>query len=423
MKKTLIQLVKQETKPAIGCTEPVAVAYASAVAKKYLNDEIKHIDAKVSLNIFKNGKSVKIPFTDECGLDLAVAIGAIAGNPEDGYCVFKNVNNKALLDAKHMLNNNMVNVESICGHGDVYVDMEMKGKVNTSHIILANNHTHIQRIEVNNEVVFEDKKAEKSSQQMDILKNLTFKELREIAEEVNFEDIAFVLDGVKMNRHAAEQGLKLNKGLNFGSEFLKLEKEGKVSNDPFYKVRILTAAAADFRMGGGDCAVTTSGGSGNQGIGIIIPISVIADEINASDEKLSRALFFGHSINLFVKSYSGKLSSLCGCAIGSGIGSTAAITWLLGGNDRQIAGAVENMLANITGVLCDGAKGSCALKLSTSASEAVLSAYLACDNVIVPENTGIISKNVEGTIENIGILCKKALVNADEVIVNDIMNR
>lgn len=423
IKKTLIELVKQETRPAIGCTEPVAVAYTAAVAKKYFNDEIEHINAKVSLNIFKNGKSVKIPFTDECGLDLAVAIGAIAGDPEDGYYVFKNVNENVLSIANDMLKNNMVNVEAVHGFGDVYVEVEIKGKMNTSHVILSDNHTHIQKIEVNNKVIFEDNKAEKCSEQMDMLKNLTFKELRKIAEEVNYDDIAFVIDGVKMNRHAAEQGLKLKKGLNFGSEFLKLEQEGKVSNDSFYKVRVLTAAAADFRMGGGDCAVTTSGGSGNQGIGIIIPISVIAEEVNASDEKLARALFFGHSINLFVKSYSGKLSSLCGCAIGSGIGSSAAITWLLGGSDEQIAGAVENMLANLTGILCDGAKGSCALKLSTSASEAVLSAYMACDNIIVPLNTGIISKNVEDTIENVGILCKKGLSNTDEVIVNDIMSK
>lgn len=421
--KSLIELVKKETKPAIGCTEPVAVAYAAAVAKKHFDGEIQHINAKVSLNIFKNGKSVTIPFTNECGLDLAVALGIVAGDSEDGYYVFKNVNEASLNKAKEMIYNGKVSIESVCGFGDVYVDIEIKGNENAAHVILSDNHTHIQEIEVNNKVIFKDETCKKSSEQMDLLRNLTFKKLREIAENVNIDEIAFVLDGVKMNRNAAEQGLKLNKGLHYGSALLKLEQQGKISNDPSTKARILTAAAADFRMGGGNYAVTTSGGSGNQGIGIILPISVIADQINASTERLARALFFGHSINLFVKSYSGKLSSLCGCAIGSGIGASAAITWLLGGNDEQIAGAVENMLANLTGILCDGAKESCALKLSTSASEAVISAYIACSNVIVPKNTGIISSNVEETIANIGILCKKGLANTDEVIVRDILGR
>lgn len=423
IKKTLIELVKKETKPAIGCTEPVAVAYAAAVAKEHFNSEIQHINVKVSLNIFKNGKSVTIPFTNECGLDLAAALGVVSGDPKDGYYIFKNVNEAALKSAKEMVLNKMINVESVCGFGDVYVDIEIEGASNVTHVILSDNHTHIQKIEVDNKIIYKDEKCEKNSQQIDILKKLTFKDMRKIAEDVDFDDIAFVLDGVKMNRNAAEQGLKLNKGLHYGAALLKLEQQGKISSDPSTKARILTAAAADFRMGGGNNAVTTSGGSGNQGIGIILPISVIADQINASPEKLARALFFGHIINLFVKSYSGKLSSLCGCAIGSGIGASAAITWLLGGNDEQIAGAVENMLANLTGILCDGAKESCALKLSTSASEAVISAYIACSNVIVPKNTGIISSNVEETIANIGILCKKGLANTDEVIVNDILDR
>lgn len=419
----LVKLVRQETKPAIGCTEPVAVAFAAAAAKKYLHEDVGKVDINVSLNIYKNGKSVTIPFTSESGLDLAAALGIISGNPDDGYYIFKNVNKDILDKAKAMLSKNVIKVKIAHDCEEVFVEVNMYGKEHFVHTISSGGHTHIQKVEVDGKVEYSGSDKKTSVLSCSILKDLTFKDLREIIEKTDLNDIRFLLDGVKMNKSAAEQGLKAEKGSGFGSAFLNFSKKCKVSSDPAFKARIYTAAAADFRMGGGNSPIMTSGGSGNQGIGVILPIAVAAHEVNASEEKLIRSLFFGHAVNLYIKSYTGKLSSLCGCSIASGIGASAAITWMLGGNDEQIAGAVQNMLANTTGVICDGAKESCALKLSTSAEEAVISAYLACSDVIVPKSKGIISSSVEDTIKNLGILCKKGLSNTDEVIVDDIISK
>jgi len=250
------------------------------------------------------------------------------------------------------------------------------------------------------------------------MKNLTIKQLREITEVIEIRKLDFIMAGVKMNKEAAEEGLKRNKGLRWGATLLKLQNEGKIGKDVATTARILTAAGSDIRMGGGICPIMTSGGSGNQGLCVILPITVVAEDIKASEEKLIRAVFFGHAVNNFVKKYTGKLSAICGCAIAAGIGSGAAIAWLLGGSDVQIEGAIQNMLANLTGMVCDGAKESCAIKLSTSAAEAVLSAYLACNGAIVPCKTGIIGEVVEDTIRNLELLCNDGFCRADDVMLS-----
>lgn len=414
----LIELVREEVKPAIGCTEPVAVAVAAAVARKYFHTTIERVKVKVCLSIYKNGKCVMIPGTDECGLPLAAALGVVAGDPESGFNVFKNVDGRAIDEARKMLAEGIVTVEPVLGVEGIFVEVLLEGQGQKTAAVLKHSHTHIERVEVNDLIVYQDKSGEERVYKEDPLWGLTFKDLKEIAEKIDFQDISFILEGVEMNKKAAEQGLQKNKGLTIGSGLKKLMNLGKLGADPVLQARILTAAGADFRMGGGNCPVMTSGGSGNQGLGVILPIAVVGEEKNVTDEQLARAIFFAHTINLFVKKYTGKLSALCGCAIAAGIGASAGIAWILGGDDNQIAGAVKNMLANLTGMICDGAKESCALKLSTSAGEAVISAYLSCSGVIVPAGTGIIGNTAEETIQNIGLLCERGLTKADEVLVD-----
>lgn len=420
--KELLEMVRTEVRPAIGCTEPVAVAFAAATAKKYLGEKVRSIDLKTSLSIFKNGKSVMIPGAGKPGLDLAAAIGAVVERPEDGLLIFEAVNASSLNAAKALVASGLVSVSPMQTSKEVYVDLVMKSENRSVHVILCDHHTNIHSVDVDGTQVYAALGVKKSPVSSAQLKDLTFLSMREIIEKVDFDEIKFLLEGVTMNREAALQGLKKKDGLNLGAGLLRLQLDGELPEEPSLQARILTAAGADFRMGGGTLPIMTSGGSGNQGLGIILPISVIAAHVGASDDMLARALLYGHVINLFVKAHTGKLSALCGCAIASGIGATAAIAWLLKGNDLQIAGAVKNMLANLTGMICDGAKESCALKLSTSAGESVLAAYLACSGVIVPDETGIVDATVEGTIRNVGIFSEKGLINTDMVLV-DIMNQ
>ncbi|HDK7136716.1 TPA: serine dehydratase subunit alpha family protein [Clostridium botulinum] len=417
--KRLLELIKDETKPAIGCTEPVAVAFTVAIGKKYMAGEVLKIDLKVSKNILKNGKSVTIPNTEVCGLDIAGALGGICGDPEEGLFVFKNVNKDYLDKAREMIKNKVVTLNPIENTDPVFVEATLKGEKDEVIAILEGGHTNIERIIVNGKIAFEkDNKNEKDNKDYDFMKELSLKDIREITEDISIEKLDFIMDGIEMNKEAAKEGLKRQKGLTLGSSLLKLQQEGKLGKDSATIARILTAAGSDLRMGGGMCPIMTSGGSGNQGLCVILPITVVAEDTKAPKEKLQRAVFFGHAVNNFVKKYTGKLSAICGCAIAAGIGATAGIAWLLGGKDKEINGAILNMLANLTGMVCDGAKGSCAIKLSTSASEAVISAYLALNDIIVPNNTGIIGNTVEDTINNLGMLCKDGFYKADDVMLS-----
>ncbi|MBO0573768.1 serine dehydratase subunit alpha family protein [Clostridium botulinum] len=415
----LLELIKDETKPAIGCTEPVAVAFTVATGKKYMQGKILKIDLKVSKNILKNGKSVTIPNTEVCGLDIAGALGEICGDPEEGLFVFRNVNNEYLDKAKEMIKNKVVTLNPIEDTDPVFVEATLKGEKDEVVAILRGGHTNIEQVIVNGKIAFEkDNKNKKDNKDCDFIKELSLRDIRQITEDISIEKLDFIMDGIEMNKEAAMEGLKRQKGLTLGSSLLKLQEEGKIGKDSATIARILTAAGSDLRMGGGMCPIMTSGGSGNQGLCVILPINVVAEDIKAPKERLQRAVFFGHAVNNFVKKYTGKLSAICGCAIAAGIGATAGIAWLLGGKDKEIEGAILNMLANLTGMVCDGAKGSCAIKLSTSASEAVISAYLALNDIIVPNNTGIIGNTVEDTINNLGMLCKDGFYKADDVMLS-----
>lgn len=417
LQEILLQMVKSEVKPAIGCTEPIAVAYAAAAAKNYTKGKIEKVSVKTSLSIYKNGKSVIIPGTSEYGLDLAASLGITAGDAESGLCVLKNVDKQTITEAKLMISKGKVSVEPKHDGEKIFIEVNVISD-NNVRVVISRYHTHIESIEVDGRCIYNDLKSRSEEASEEVIKSLTFKEIREIAEEIKFDRISFVLDGIDMNMKAAEEGLKKTSGLNMGAGLLNLQRHNMISNDTSMMARILTAAGADFRMGGGNLPIMTSGGSGNQGLGIILPIAVVGNSGGYSKDKIARALFFAHCVNIFIKSYVGKLSSLCGCAIAAGVGASAGITWMLGGSDEQIAGAAQNILANLTGMICDGAKESCALKLSTSAGEAVISSYLAFSNIIVPKKIGIVSGKVEDTIVNVEKLCKSGLNKTDEVIVD-----
>lgn len=414
----ILETVKKETVPALGCTEPVAVALACAYGALYIKGKILNVSICVSENIFKNGKSVIIPNTHQAGLKLAGGLGLVCGNPKDSLCIFKNVNDRYILAVKEMIEDGKISLKPVESKDKVYVDVNIKAKYNNVHVVLSSCHSHISLIEVDGKKVYEDvvKKVEDKSHEK-IFSKLSFKDLREYIENIDISKIDFINEGIDMNMKAAVEGLNKKRGLTWGRGLLELQRNNEWNIDASMKSRILTAAGADIRMSGGFYPIITSGGSGNQGLNIVIPPVVVAKEKNIERERLIRAIFFGHCINNYVKIYTGKLSSMCGCAIASGIGASAAITWMLGGDDTQIQGAVHNMLADITGMICDGAKETCALKLSTSAAEAVLCSYMALNNIIVPLKTGIISSSVEETIKNIGDICKKGMGNVDKVII------
>lgn len=411
----LIELIEEDVTEALGCTEPVAVAYCANVAGGFVDrDKTTKIDVYTSKNVYKNGKSVKIPNTGACGLDLAATVGVFAEKSEHAMQVFSRADDEVTLRAKAFVADGKVRVAYLEDTPDIYVRIELIAGKDRVTAELAHSHTHIERVVVNGETVLDNEKKDAADVETSFdMRSLSFAKLREIIDEAPFEKLAFTLDGVDVNMRAAMEGLK-GYGSKLGKTLNELKKTGVLADHFVTDARILTAAAADMRMGGGNASIMTSGGSGNQGIGVILPIAVVAKEEGASDDKLARAIFFGHAINRYVKEYSGKLSGICGCAIASGIGASAGIVYLLEGTNEQIAGACQNLYANLTGMICDGAKESCALKLSTSAEEAILSAYLAKNGVVSEKGVGVLGNTIEETVLNIGKLSRKAFTHVDE---------
>lgn len=414
----LIRVIREDATPALGCTEPVAVAYAAAVAGDYTKGPLRAMRVAVSKNIYKNGKSVLIPHTGECGLDLAAAVGYTGGDAAQGFLVLTTLDSERLAEAKSLLEQGKVRLAFVADTPDVYVSIEADAD-NEVRVLVQDGHTNLMQVQVDGDIVYEAEAGQtRVAGSRAFLRELSFQRLREITEQVPAEKIEFIEEGIDMNLEAAQKGLEDRVGLGMGAKLQRMQEEGRVAMDAAMQSRILTAAAADMRMGGGDSPIMTSGGSGNQGLGVILPVYIVAKEHGCTREQTLRAVFFAHAVNEYVKSYSGKLSGMCGCAIGAGIGAAAAITWLYGGDDTQIAGACNNMFANISGILCDGAKDTCSMKLSTSAGEAVLSAHLALEGMVVQPSVGVIGATIEETIQNIGRLSHQGFSGVDDVMLD-----
>lgn len=420
----LIELIKEDVNEALGCTEPVAVAYCANVAASHIDPEnITKIDLFTSKNIYKNGKSVKIPHTGACGLDLAAALGVYVKKCEHAMLVFASADENAITRAKKLIGAGKVVLTCVEESPDIYVRIEIHTDCDVVTAELMKSHTHIERVTKNGEILYAFAGEQTTSKKETLdMKSLSFAKLREMIDRAPFYKLAFTLEGVKLNMRAAMEGLR-GYGSKLGATLNTLKEQGILADNFVTEARLLTAAAADLRMGGGNAPIMTSGGSGNQGIGVILPIAVVAQKEGASEDKLARAIFFGHAINRYVKEYSGKLSGICGCAIASGIGASAGIVYLLGGTDEEIAGACQNLYANLTGMICDGAKESCSLKLSTSAEEAILASYLAKSGVISERGVGVLGTTIEETILNIGKLSRHAFTHVDDEMLKIIADK
>lgn len=415
--KELINIVKEDSTKAVGCTEPVAVAYAANVGSEYIDkSNVEKIEVLCSKNIFKNGKSVKIPNTGDHGLDLAASLGAFTSKTTSPLLVFSNLSDETIKRSKDFVKDGKVTVNYIDHVPDVYVELIIYTADDSVKVIISHSHSNIVKIIKNDEVIYDNPYDNNKGDKISI-KDMSFEELGQIVRDMDYDDIAFVLEGVEVNLNAANEGLE-GYGLELGKKLKEL-KDAKILPDNFVTdTRILTAAAADMRMGGGALPIMTSGGSGNQGVGVVLPIYIVAKRENLDDESLARGLFFAHIINRYVKEYSGKLSGLCGCAIGAAIGASAGITFMLGGSEEEIEGACTNVFANLTGIVCDGAKESCSMKLSTSAEESVIAAYLALNGVVTDANVGIVGDSIEETIINIGKLSHLGFSQTDKVMLD-----
>ena len=411
----LLALLHQEIKPALGCTEPGAVALASAFATHYLGGRIENIEVRVSPNVFKNAMRVMVPKTNERGLSIAAALGAVTANPEKGLELLENVTPERFEQARQLVANNHVTIQ-IVKTSELLIIVKVSGDNGWSEVQFVGDHTDINRAVVNGKEIISHDKVSSQKNNLDIT-SLEIKDFVNFIEEVPMSCIMFLAEGIDINLRISRKGLELKSGLGLGAGFKSLLNKGLLGQDLVNKARIAVAAACDARMAGEDLPVMSAMGSGNQGIGASVPVIIAAEEMQIPRERLIRALALSYLITGYVKQHTGKLSPVCGCSIAAGVGAAASITWMFGGDITQIGGAVKNMIGNLAGMICDGAKGGCALKLSTSAGEAIISALLARQGVIIESKDGIVSSTVEKTIRNLCELSGAGMANTDNTIL------
>jgi L-cysteine desulfidase len=415
----ILALIHQEVVPAVGCTEPMAVALCVARATEDLCRRPEKIKVWLSANMLKNAMGVGIPGTGMIGLPIAVALGAIVGKSEYQLEVIKDLQPETLEEGKKFIDGDRIDIKLKPNITEkLYIEVECEAGDDKAKAVIAGSHTNFVYEERNGQVLLDKRKCLGTEGEQEGLQ-LNLKTVWDFAMTSPLEEISFILDARKLNLAAAEASLKGNYGHCLGKTMDRPLSKGIFGNSIFSRIISKTASACDARMGGAMIPVMSNSGSGNQGICATNPVAVYAEENENTEEELIRALTLSHLTAIYIKQSLGKLSALCGCVVAS-IGSSCGITYLMGGGYDDICHAVRNMIANLTGMICDGAKPSCALKISSGVSTALLSAVLAREGKHVTEAEGIIDKDVDRSIHNLTSIGKEAMCSTDDMVL-DIM--
>ena len=415
-RKRIIDLIHQEVVPAIGCTEPIAVALCVAKATETLGAKPERINVLLSANILKNAMGVGIPGTGMIGLPIAIALGALIGKSEYQLEVLKDSTPDVVEEGKRFIEEKRIHIslkENI--EEKLYIEVCCEAGDDKATAVIAGGHTTFIYIERNGEVLFQKQHTASCEKEEECLE-LTLRKVYDFALNTPLDEISFILETARLNKAAAERSFEGNYGHGLG-KMLRGTYEHKVMGDSvFSHILSYTSGACDARMAGAMIPVMSNSGSGNQGISATLPVLVFAEENDKSEEELIRALMLSHLTVIYIKQSLGRLSALCGCVVAA-TGSSCGITWLMGGTYDQVAYAVQNMIANLTGMICDGAKPSCALKVTTGVSTAVLSAIMAMENRCVTSVEGIIDEDVDQSIRNLTKIGSKGMNETDKLVL------
>jgi len=407
---------EQEVKPALGCTEPGAVALAAANAARALLCPVQSIRLRLSANIFKNGIAVGIPGTRGLrGNLLAAALGALCGNPARGLLVLEHVPEEAVKMARTMVEEGLVTQEVVPDVPSVFVEAFLSGGGHTSSAVISGRHDRVVEVRSDGEVIRRLLEADTNLQgrpaYIEELANQDMEGLWALAGSIDADVERFLLEGVRMNRDVADQGLESPWGLGVGFSL------AKAGGDILYRIKAIAGAAADVRMDGGPWPVMSSAGSGNHGITAILPVAVAAEEWCKTPRELAEALALSHLVTGLIKAHTGRLTPTCGCVIAAGAGAAAGIVRLGGGTPPQAERAVASLVSSLLGVLCDGAKGSCALKVSAGAGEAYLAARMALEGRGVSDRQGVILPGLGETARAVAEISRHGMAAVDATVL------
>ena len=415
-RKRIIDLIHQEVVSAIGCTEPIAVALCVTKATETLGMKPEKINVLLSANILKNAMGVGIPGTGMIGLPIAIALGALIGKSDYQLEVLKDSTPDAVEEGKRFIEEKRIHIslkENI--EEKLYIEICCEAGDNRATAVIAGGHTTFIYIEHNGEILLQKQHVAGDEEEEETVE-LSLRKVYDFALNAPLDEIRFILETARLNKIAAERSFEGEYGHCLG-KILRGTYEHKVMGDSvFSHILSYTSGACDARMAGAMIPVMSNSGSGNQGISATLPVLVFAEENDKSEEELIRALMLSHLTVIYIKQSLGRLSALCGCVVAA-TGSSCGITWLMGGTYDQVAYAVQNMIANLTGMICDGAKPSCALKVTTGVSTAVLSAIMAMENRCVTSVEGIIDEDVDQSIRNLTKIGSKGMNETDKLVL------
>ena len=417
-REQIIALIHQEVVPAIGCTEPIAVALCVAKATEALGKRPEKIDVQLSANILKNAMGVGIPGTDMIGLPIAVALGALIGKSAYQLEVLKDCTPEAVAEGKRMIDSQIITIGLKADIEEkLYIEVTCEAGTDRATAIISGGHTKFVYMSRNDEILL-DKRTSDAAQAETASVDLNLKKVYDFATTAPIEELTFILEAKRLNKQAAEHSFEGNYGHELGKMLRSSGTEQRImGNNTFTHILSYTSAACDARMAGAMIPVMSNSGSGNQGIAATLPVVIYAEDNHKSEEELTRALILSHLTAIYIKQNLGKLSALCGCVVAA-TGSSCGITYLMGGDYQQVSFAVQNMIANLTGMICDGAKPSCALKLTSGVSTAVLSAILAMEHKCVTSVEGIIEDNVDRSIRNLTQIGSVGMNETDKLVLN-----
>ena len=416
----ILDLIKHEVIPAIGCTEPMCVALCVAHATEALGEEPEYIQVGLSANVLKNAMGVGIPGTGMVGLPIAIALGALIGKSSYQLEVLHDCTPEAVERGKRFIDGGRINITLDKGACDkLYVDVVCKKSNRRSEAIIAHEHTRLVYLCCDNNVMLDNRSSLHCASEGDSVCDLTLRQVFDFATQTPLEELDFINEARILNENAAQEALKGNYGHELGKTLSRPLGKGIMGDSIFSHILSVTSSACDARMAGAMIPVMSNSGSGNQGIAATLPVVVFARENHNTEEELTRALVLSHLTAIYIKQSLGRLSALCGCVVAS-TGSSCGITYLMGGRYEQVAYSVKNMIANLAGMVCDGAKPSCALKVSSGVSTAVLSAMLAIQNKFVTNVEGLIEDDVDRCIRNLTLVGARGMQETDRMVL-DIM--
>jgi L-cysteine desulfidase len=422
--KELLKLLKEGIAPATGCTEPIAVAYAIAMAKEQIEGNLESIHIQVDSNIYKNGLMVTIPGTTEKGLVAAAAFGFIAGDAKRSLRVIEGLTEEDIIEARLLIKQKRIELSLKRDCTGLNIEVTILTDREKVRVIILNTHLNIisiEKIDLNSQFKPFVRKEQKANTFKYQIQKYTLEDFLRFSDQIPLEKLSFLEDGVNMNRKIAQEGMTIKLGV--GVKLNEMIHEGIMSDNIITRAQVLCAAAAEARMSGSKLPVMSTAGSGNHGITVFLTDFAVAEKKNLSKEKLIRSLALSNLITFFIKSYTDTLSAMCGCGVAAGIGASAGVVYLLGGNKGQILGSLYNMVGSISGMICDGAKNGCAYKLALASGWAVQSALLALKGAIINNTDGIIDPDFKQLFKNLGYVCDPGMVPTDQAILNVMLKK